>query len=189
LFSTVDQGQKAVQINVYQGEDEDVRRNQLIGGYVVEGLDETADAGNEILVRFDLNLDGMLEVTSVERATGLEERLTIKNAITQFRAESHDEARAKLAEIFGDRTEPVAATRHPVPDASHLPDEERARIKDAIQLIAKATNLLPEVGEDDVQEIQELIEQLEDAIANHALSDLDRHREKLEDIVFYLQDA
>lgn len=189
LYSTMFQGQQAVEVKVFQGEDEDVRRNQFIGGFVLEGLDESADAGSEILVRFDLNLDGMLNVTAVERRTGLEDRLTIKNAITEFRAEGHDEARAKLAEIFGDRTSPVSAARHPVPEESPLPEGERTAIKEAIQLIAKATNLLPQVGEEDVQEIQELIEQLEDAIANHSLLDVDRYRERLEDIVFYLQDV
>jgi 5-carboxymethyl-2-hydroxymuconate isomerase len=56
-------------------------------------------------------------------------------------------------------------------------------------LIAKATNLLAEAGEEDAEEIQGLIEQLEDAIANQSLSDIGHIREKLEDIVFYLQDA
>lgn len=189
LYSTMFQGQQSVEVKVFQGEDEDVRRNQFIGGFVLDGLDESADAGSEILVRFDLNLDGMLNVTAVERNTGLEDRLTIKNAITEFRAEGHEEARAKLAEIFGDRTSSVSAARHPIPEESQLPEGERAAIKEAIQLIAKATNLLPQVGEEDVQEIQELIEQLEDAIANHSLPDVGRYRERLEDIVFYLQDA
>jgi molecular chaperone DnaK len=189
LYSTVHQGQKAVQINVFQGEEEDVRRNQFVGGFLLDGLDRSADPGNEILVRFDLNLDGILNVTAVERSTGLEERLEIKNAITQFRAEGHEEARAKLAEIFGDRTTPVSATRHPVPDESQLPESDRAMVKQAIHLIAKATALLPQVDEEDVQEIQELIEQLEDAIASQSLQDVDQYRARLEDIVFYLQDA
>jgi molecular chaperone DnaK len=189
LYNTVHQGQKAVQINVFQGEEEDVRRNQLVGGFLLDGLDRSAAEGNEILVRFDLNLDGILNVTAVERSTGLEERLEIKNAITQFRAEGHEEARAKLAEIFGDRTTPVSATRHPVPDESQLPEAERAMVKQAIHLIAKATALLPQVGEEDVQEIQDLIDQLEDAIASQSLRDVDQYRARLEDIVFYLQDA
>jgi len=189
LYSTSVEGQKAVQVNVYQGEEADVRRNQFVGGFVLAGLDESADEGNEILIRFDLNLDGILNVTAVERSTGLEDRLTIKNAITEFRAEGHEEARAKLAEIFGDRTSPVSASRHPVAEEPHLPEAERAAIKEAIHLIAKATNLLTEAGEEDAEEIRGLIEQLEDAIANQSLSDIGHYREKLEDIVFYLQDA
>jgi molecular chaperone DnaK len=189
LFSTVYQGQDAAQIDVYQGEEPDVRHNQLVGGFLLDGLDTQADQGNEILIRFDLNLDGILNVTAIERSTGHEKRLTIKNALTQFRAEGHEEARAKLAEIFGDQTSPVSATRQPVPDESQLPESERIKIKNAIHLIAKATNLLPQVDEEDVQEIQELIEQLEEAIASQSLRDVEQNRAKLEDIVFYLQDA
>ena len=40
-------------ISIYQGENEDVRHNQFIGEFLLEGLSEV-EAGNEILVRFAL---------------------------------------------------------------------------------------------------------------------------------------
>jgi molecular chaperone DnaK len=195
MYYTSFDGQDAAEINVFQGEEPDVRQNQSVGGFLLDGLDESADEGNEILVRFDLNLDGILNVTAVERATGLEKRLTIHNAISQFRAQGQDEAKAKLAAIFGDSGQAAAGAREPVADRAWaadeapVPDVLRNLIKEAIGVIAKATNLLPEAGDEDASEMQELIEQLEDAIAQRSQSDITRLCQKLEDIVFYLQDA
>ncbi len=189
MYYTAVDGQEAAEINVFQGEEPDVRRNQSVGGFVLDGLDESADEGNEILIRFDLNLDGILNVTAIEHATGREKRLTINNAITQFRAKGQDEAKARLAAIFGDSAEGMAGTWEPVADEPQVPDSLRKSIKEAIGLIAKATNLLPEADDEDAAEIQDLIEQLEEAIARRSEAEIELLQEKLEDIVFYLQDA
>jgi molecular chaperone DnaK len=189
LYGTSWEGQTVVEINVFQGEEPDVRRNQSVGSFELDGLDESAGEGNEILVRFDLNLDGILTVTAIERATGLEKRLTIQNAITQFRADGHEEALAKLAAVFGDQDVPVQATSGPVAEPPEISDEMREIIKQAIQLIAQSTSLLPSASDEDATEIRELIDQLEDAIARQSRSDMVRIHNQLEDIVFYLQDA
>ncbi len=74
-------------ISIYQGENEDVRHNQFIGEFLLEGLCEV-DAGNEILVRFGLDLNGILKVTAEEHATGLQKQLTVENAVSRFRRQS-----------------------------------------------------------------------------------------------------
>src|SRR5690606_13660885 len=85
IFSTVVDGQKGAEIRVFQGEDEDTRRNTPVGEFTIEGLADV-HAGNQIVVRLDLDLDGILNVTSTERATGLARRVTIDNAMERFRA-------------------------------------------------------------------------------------------------------
>ena len=87
LFSTTFDGQEKVEIKVYQGENENVRFNQEVGGFMLEGLADAAQ-GNEILVRFDLDLDGILKVTALERVTGLQEQLTIDNPVSRFRQQN-----------------------------------------------------------------------------------------------------
>ena len=87
IYHTATEGQDAADIHVLQGEDADARRNQSVGRFLLEGLDEQAARGSEILVRFELNLDGILTVTAMERATSLSHKLVIQNSITQFRAE------------------------------------------------------------------------------------------------------
>ena len=64
---------------MFQGEDDDTRYNTLVGEFTIEGLAEVP-AGNQILVRLDLDLNGILKVTATERGTGLAKHVVIDNA-------------------------------------------------------------------------------------------------------------
>ncbi len=77
--------QKEVEIEVYQGENDDVRFNHQLGDFRIEGLAKVP-AGNQIVtVQFDLNLDGILKVSAREKATGLQKHVTIENALQAIR--------------------------------------------------------------------------------------------------------
>ena len=76
---------REVEIDVYQGESDDVRRNHRVGKFMIQGL-APVPAGNPIVVQLDLNLDGMLKVSARERATGLQKQVVIENALAQFEA-------------------------------------------------------------------------------------------------------
>src|SRR3954451_20392693 len=65
LFHTFRDGQTEVEIDVYQGESDDVRHNHRVGKFLIRGL-SPAPAGNPIVVEMDLNLDGMLKVSARE---------------------------------------------------------------------------------------------------------------------------
>jgi molecular chaperone DnaK len=51
-----------------------------VGNFRVKGLTETEDA-NEILCRMRLDLDGILDVTAVEKRTGKSKQITVANAL------------------------------------------------------------------------------------------------------------
>ena len=76
-----------------------MRHNDPVGEFLLDGLAEV-DAGNEILVHFDLDLDGILKVSAIERATGRQKQLTIDNAVTRFRAGNRQEALARVEATF-----------------------------------------------------------------------------------------
>src|SRR4029079_14256470 len=61
VFRTVSDNQPTVEIDVYQGESEDVRRNHRGGMFLIEGL-ARMPAWNQIVVQLDLTLDGVLKV-------------------------------------------------------------------------------------------------------------------------------
>src|SRR5271166_5612777 len=98
LFHTVYDRQAEVEIDVYQGESEDVRHNHRVGRFLVQGLAQVA-AGNQIVVQLDLNLDGRLKVSARERATGLQKQVTIENALARYEREEQEDARARLEEL------------------------------------------------------------------------------------------
>src|SRR5262249_12868375 len=97
---TVRDGQTQVEIDVYQGEHEDVRRNHRVGRFMVQGLAPVA-AGNPLVVQLDLNLDGMLKVSARERATGLQKQVVIENALAHFERDEQEAARERLDRLWG----------------------------------------------------------------------------------------
>jgi molecular chaperone DnaK len=183
LFSTVSDSQEAAQITVYQGESDDVRHNEKVGSFLLKGLADV-QAGNEILVRFDLDLDGILKVTAVERATGLQKQLVVDNSMSRFRTTNRDAAMARLGEAFaagGVVQVPAAAA----PMSAELTD---AAFKSGL-LIAKAEQLAADATPEDRQEMQSLIERLRAAVAAQSAGEIDTIYAELEDLVFYLQDT
>lgn len=182
VYYTAYRGQDAARIHVLQGENEDATFNRSVGEFMLEGLNEEADEGNEILVRFDLNLDGILTVSAIERGTGLARQLTIDNAITRFQAKSHEEARSRLAAILGETQQSGEAE-------SAAPDPHQQLFDEACTAIAKARRLVPGAAEEDADEMCGLIDSLEQAIRSRQADRVRQLCEQLEDLVFYLEDA
>ncbi len=190
LFSTAHDGQTEVEVAVFQGEDHDLRHNEPVGDFMVEGLADVKQ-GNPILVQFDLDLDGILTVTATEKATGLEKKLTIDNAMTRFRTDNRTAAQARLNVMFAETEtagteQPAAAVAEPVEE---LPPELQLAMGKANELIDQANGLLADANEQDADEIRELLAQLQAAIQRRSLDDMSDVTAKLDDLVFYLQDA
>jgi molecular chaperone DnaK len=191
LFTTTYDGQDAAAIEVYQGEDEDIRQNDGVGDFRLEGLADVA-RGNEVLVRFELNLDGILNVTATERATGLARQLTIDNAVTRFRTANRQQAMARLAAAFDASAEASAlADPHepPPPIAADLPPELKEAVARCETLIGKAEQLAPRANPEDAGEMLEMVESLREAIADRSPEKIEKILPALEDLVFYLQDV
>ena len=94
--------QTQVDVEVYQGEDEDALKNILVGDFHVEGL-TPMEGPNEILCRMRLDLDGILEVAAVEKVTGKSKHIRIANALREKTAE----------EIAAGRRADSGVVRHP----------------------------------------------------------------------------
>ncbi len=183
IYFTGYDGQDAAHIEVYQGEHEDATYNQAVGDFLLEDLNESASAGNEILVRFDLNLDGILTIAAVERDTGNENQLTIDNAITRFRAENHEAAKAKLAEVFGSDFDDMTS------EVAGASDESQSQFSEATDMIAKARRLISQATDEDAEEMRQLVEDLQAAIQSGVADRVQPVQDDLSDLVFYLEDA
>ncbi len=188
IYYTDYDGQEKVRVHVLQGEHEDVGFNESVGEFMLEGLDEEAEEGNEILVRFDMDLNGILTVVAIERDTGLEKQLRLENAITKFCVDSRDEARAKLAKVFQGTSERADSGGSLDADntggsvADTLAAKTESMLASARALIAKATD-------EDAAEIQELVDRIEQAIAANDEKNLAAASSQLEDVLFYVEDA
>jgi molecular chaperone DnaK len=99
-FTLVDD-QPGWEVCVYQGDDPDAMNNVLVGRFLIEGL-SAVPAGNEVLCRMDLDLDGILRVTATEKRTGLAKHIAIERATTAMTGEEVAEARRRMQRLFAD---------------------------------------------------------------------------------------
>jgi len=78
VFSTADDNQPAVTIKVYQGEREMAVGNKGLGEFNLEGIPPSARGMPQIEVTFDIDANGILHVSAKDKATGKENKITIK---------------------------------------------------------------------------------------------------------------
>ena len=78
VFSTADDNQPAVTVKVYQGEREMAGGNKLLGEFNLEGIPPAPRGMPQIDVTFDIDANGILHVGAKDKATGKENKITIK---------------------------------------------------------------------------------------------------------------
>jgi len=171
-FETMHDGQKAIEVKVYQGEDPDALNNTEIGSFRIEGLSDVP-AGNVILTTFALDLNGILHVSSREKRTGLEKHITIDNATARFEEQELDAARARISALIEGEAEEVAP-------------EEREEVQ-ARTLIEKAERLMETANAEDKEDLVDLIESVQDALAKGDTDAVEREVAELSDLVYYLE--
>jgi len=173
-FYTVLDNQSEVDVRIYQGEDPDALRNIQIGQFHVEGLGR-APAGNPVVIDLALDRDGILHVAAREKNTGLERRISIEQAVPRLGAAELEEARGRIDALFGDNAAADDAGSPGVGDAALAALLERASAK------------LDTAGDEDRNEMIDLMETIRDAQAANNLSGLEKARTQLTDLLFYLE--
>ncbi|MDU0810864.1 MAG: molecular chaperone DnaK [Burkholderia sp.] len=78
IYSTADDNQGAVTIKVFQGEREMASGNKLLGEFNLEGIPPAPRGVPQIEVTFDIDANGILHVGAKDKATGKENKITIK---------------------------------------------------------------------------------------------------------------
>ncbi|MEM8529593.1 MAG: molecular chaperone DnaK [Chloroflexota bacterium] len=77
VFSTASDNQSSVQIHVLQGERAEVKLNKSLGHFVLDGIPSAPRGAPQIEVSFDIDANGIVDVTARDKATGKEQRITI----------------------------------------------------------------------------------------------------------------
>jgi molecular chaperone DnaK len=182
LFATVIDNQREVRVRVYQGESSAPEDNLLIGEFLVENLADVP-MGNQVILSFDLDLNGMLKVTATEKATGLAKSvsLDIRGAHTLDLAQ----ARRNIASLLGDATEAAEETG---PDGGEVSTHPEA-VASAKELRKRAEALLQKnPNPEDAEEIRRLLQQSAEAVRTGASDRLAEVNNTLSDLLFYLED-
>ena len=183
-FHTLHDNQDGVDITVYQGESEIPEENLTIGNFKIEGLSQ-APSGNVILCELTLDLNGLLEVTATEKATGLAKsvRIDTHNVKTTF---DLAEARQKLAETFGNENTIDITTAD---ESDESPGEENKELARAKSLRKRVEKLIDSgIDPEDESDLKDLLDKSRDAVKSRLYQHLAEYSDQIEDIVFYLEE-
>ena len=101
-YCTASPYQTSVQVEIYQGEDDDALKNILVGDFLIEGLRPSAEP-NEVLCRMSLDVDGILHVTAIEKETGKSKHITIARALEAKSPAEIAAARARVEKMYSSR--------------------------------------------------------------------------------------
>jgi molecular chaperone DnaK len=169
-FSTADDNQTAVTIHVVQGERKQAVQNKSLGRFDLADIPPAPRGMPQIEVSFDLNADGILNVSAKDLATGKEQSIVIKassglsddeiDKMVQD-AESHAEEDKKFEELITARNQAdglIHATKKTLTEAE---DKVEADEKEKIE--AAITALEEVVKGDDLAEIEAKTKDLTDA--------------------------
>ena len=171
IFSTAEDNQPAVSINVVQGEREFAKDNKSLGLFELTDIPAAPRGVPQIEVTFDIDANGILTVSAQDKGTGKEQKITISgssglseeeiNRMVQD-AEAHkaeDEARKALVELKNQADALIAQTEKSMGEmGDNLDADEKAKIEAAIkdlQEVLKDDNATKEQIEEKVKALTE----------------------------------
>lgn len=176
-FYTLQAGQASVNVNVFQGENPDARKNIPLGTFRIEGLDEDAPENSEIVMRMDLDLDGILHVQATEKHTGVSKDIRIDNSLAKLSDEAVREARKRVGELFPESAGPSAPPVEETPEA----------YQSVHDLIGRAETLLDTMDKVDREDATRIVARLKTGMSEQVpASGLQADIDELEDLLFYL---
>ena len=172
VFSTASDNQPQVEIHVLQGEREMAADNKSLGRFILDGIAPAPRGIPQIEVTFNLDANGILNVTAKDKGTGKEQSITIQNSgnmskedieKAQKDAEAHAEEDKKKREAIDAKNH----LENAIYQAEKMPDEYKDKISD-----------------DDKETIKKAVE-----TAKETLKDEAADKDKLEAATKALQDA
>jgi molecular chaperone DnaK len=173
-FSTAEDNQTSVDVHVLQGERPMARDNKTLGNFRLEGIPPAPRGIPKVEVTFDIDANGIVNVSAKDQATGKEQKITITSTTNL----SDDEIDRMVKEA-----------------EAHASDDE-AR-KEAAELRNNADNLaysverqLSDLGDkvpaDEKTKLEDLVEKLREAVKNDSADDMKKYTEELQQAAYAL---
>ena len=168
VFSTAADNQPAVDVHVLQGERPMAKDNKLIGNFILDGIAPAPRGVPQIEVTFDIDANGILNVSAKDKATGKEQNIRIEASSGLSDAEiqrMRDEAKAN--------------------EAADKAEKERIdKINNADAMCFQTEKNLKEYGDkipaDKKTAIENAMNSLKEAVKNQNIADIEKYNAELE---------
>ncbi len=175
VFSTAEDNQTAVDIHVLQGERPMAADNMSLGRFRLEGIPPAPRGIPQIEVTFDIDANGILNVTARDKATGKEQKVTI-TASTNLKQNDIERMvrEAKEHEAEDRRRRELAEARNTADNLAYQTEKTMKELGDKVPLTEresiqqKINDLRQAVKGEDIERIKRLSDDLQNAF--HALS-------------------
>ena len=174
VFTTAADGQTEVDIHVVQGEREMAADNTTLGRFQLTGIPSARRGVPQIEVTFDIDANGIVNVTAKDQGSGKEQKITITSSSNL--TEEEIDKRVKEAEQFAEEDKKK---------------KESIDVKNnAESLVYQARKTIEEAGVEGAQkdEIEAEIKKLEDAIASDNTEEIKAQTEALQEKIYSMSE-
>ncbi|MFC1584901.1 molecular chaperone DnaK [Fibrobacterota bacterium] len=176
IFSTAEDNQTAVSIHVLQGEREMAQRNRTLGRFELTEIPPAPRGIPQIEVTFDIDANGIVNVSAKDKATGKEQKIRIESSSglsegeidrmvkeAEANAESDKKEKEKV-EVKNQSEQMVYATEKLLKEhGDKVPEGEKKSVEGALEDLKKVQ------GSEDLEEIKSAMKKLEEA--SHKISE------------------
>jgi molecular chaperone DnaK len=171
LFTTISENQRAVEVRVLQGERRQADANKLLGSFSLEGIRPATKGEPRIEVRFDIDVDGVVDVSARDLDTGSDQAITISG--TTGLTEDEVAELVSQAEDFQERDREYEERARWMVRVDNLLEAADARIGEDIDVLASperqalfddlkgaVTDLKEAREEEDMDRMQQLVQSI-----------------------------
>lgn len=190
-FCTIADDQEAAKISVFQGENPLSIDNINLGTY---HFDLTkAPRGSIILLNYALDVNGILKIEAIEKNTGRRINAVIEKAFDSMTEQDLEESRKRIEQMWGEPFEnldEIDIDEDGIDDdveAGETGIDSEGMPEDLTELLERAEEKITEASDEDRDEIVDLMVVIKEAFRNNDRTALEKAREDLEDILFYLE--
>ena len=186
IFSTAADSQPSVEVHVLQGEREFAKDNRTLGRFHLDGIPSAPRGMPQIEVTFDIDANGILNVSAQDKGTNKEQSIRIEASsglsaeeIDQMQKDAEanaeeDKQRRQQVDKRNEADQLVYSTEKTLAEhGEQLPEQERAEVNDALEALKK----ILEAAGDDVGSIDE-------AALDTAMDTLETASHKLAEIIY-----
>ena len=173
IFSTSENNQTLVEVHVLQGEREMAADNKSLGRFKLTGIPPAPRGVPQVQVSYDIDANGILQVTALDRTTGREQTVTIQGASTLNESEVNEMIREaeKFAVVDRQKRERVEKRNR----AQTLTNEAERKIKEV------TLDFGSQFAGMHRRRIEALVQELRDALKRDDERSIDRTQSDLQD--------